>query len=213
MMLVYTCLLRIYELAASLECRNITMVILCNRCSSSVRQCLCVCEASNSLARRCAFTPLQRGIFSVKTTDFLITAGGRGTPVVPSSALWSPCPTYSKRQTKNKKLYNTDKIWLERFTSGIWAALQVQQILTPQASCIQMFAAHKDFALVFFVVFFAREHKNKVKTIRSRASAGLSSSLSSEVSQAQAHSDIFISSFDWVDRVWTLAWTSIWRTR
>lgn len=154
MMLVYTCLLRIYELAASLECRNITMVILCNRCSSSVRQGLCVCEASNSLARRCAFTPLQRGIFSVKTTDFLITAGGRGTPVVPSSALWSPCPTYSKRQTKNKKLYNTDKIWLERFTSGIWAALQVQQILTPQASCIQMFAAHKDFALVFFFCFF-----------------------------------------------------------
>lgn len=109
--------------------------------------------------------------------------------------------------TQQTKLYITDKIWLERFTSGIWAALQVQQILTPQASCIQMFAARKDFTLCFS--FFGLEHKNKVKTIRFRASAGLSSSLSSEVSHAQAHSDIFISSFDWVDRVWTLAWTSI----
>lgn len=37
----------------------------------------------------------NRGIFSVRTTEFLITAGGRGTPVNSASALWSPCPTYS----------------------------------------------------------------------------------------------------------------------
>lgn len=199
------------------------MVILCNRCSSSVRQslCVCVCVWSEQLfsSKMCLHASAAGHFLSKnhRLSDHSWRQGDTCRPLI------SPVVTlpYIQQEadkktclTQQTKLYITDKIWLERFTSGIWAALQVQQILTPQASCIQMFAAHKDFVLVFFFCcFFAREHKNKVKTIRSRASAGLSSSLSSEVSQAQAHSDIFISSFDWVDRVWTLAWTSIWRTQ
>lgn len=170
MTLVYTCVLRIYELAASLECRNITMVILCNRCSSSVRQslCVCVCVWSEQLfsSKMCLhasaffFVPAFVGHFLSKNHRLSDHSWRQGDTCRP---LISPVVTlpYIQQEadkktclTQQTKLYNTDKIWLERFTSGIWAALQVQQILTPQASCIQMFAAHKDFVLVFFLLFF-----------------------------------------------------------